>query len=163
MLLSTLAHAHSYQGFRDAEYAFPHDGGVWKELLHVAVVQQPEFFDDVVVKEAFIFGAWMGKVLPNGEAMDDGALPRFRKVMDERQHDVHFEGCAAIGCLDPIGAADSFDLGGKALLIFEAADVFDNGVTEDDIEGLIPKGQQATIAGDVLHAGIAAVDGRWEI
>ena len=62
------------------------------------------------------------------------------------------DGKPAIGGLHPIGAAYAGDFAGESALGRGIADVLDDGIAEDDVEGFIAEGQGAAIAATQLEA-----------
>ena len=67
--------------------------------------------------------------------------------MDERGEQMLLDGKPAVGGLHPVGAADAGDFAGKSALAGGVADVLDDGIAEDDVEGFIAEGQAAAVAG----------------
>ena len=68
--------------------------------------------------------------------------------MNDRRQQVLFDGEPAIRRLHPIGPSYARHLAREALLAGGISHMFDDGVTEDDVERLSRKGQRPAVAGD---------------
>jgi hypothetical protein len=93
-----------------------------------------------------------------GEAAHPTLLHWFGKPVQEKGDEVGFDGEAAGGGLDEPGGGDAADFAGELLLGGAGAEVLDDGVAEDDVEGLIAKGKPAGVGLDLGKAGGLGVE-----
>lgn len=126
----------------EAEEAFAEDGAVGEEGFEFGEGEEAEFVD----ADLDFGGGGFVEEAPEGEPSDVEGLPGFGEPVDEEADVVWFDEELACGCLDPEFAGNAAGLVCESLLSFPVADVFDDGVGEEDVEGLIWVGECAGVA-----------------
>ncbi len=73
-------------------------------------------------------------------------LPRLRKEVNERQHHVVLKWKASVWRLHPESPPHASYFLRKRLLVRAQTDVLDHGVTEHNVEGVVPERQQPSVS-----------------
>jgi hypothetical protein len=104
----------------------------------------------VDIERAFLL-AGPDEQLPYGKPLGYRSLPRFGKVMDEREHQMQFYRKSPVRRLHPVTAANSRYFFCESPLIYAATNVLDDGIAEHDIKRILLKRQNAAISRDAFH------------
>ncbi len=67
---------------------------------------------------------------------------------------MQFDREAAVRRLNPVRAPYTSHFAGKAILIAPRPDVLDDGIAEDDIEGLVGEWEHAAIGADLIGRAV---------
>jgi hypothetical protein len=113
-------------GLLEAEFMFDPDLAVGEEVGHFRSGQNPGA-PDHVCPEGHVLGPLSLEFLAFG----------FGHLLVEGLAGVGVDREMVAGGLDPVGVAEAADVSGKGALLGFVADMFDDGVAKDDVEGLV--------------------------
>jgi hypothetical protein len=120
------------------------DLGVWKELLQLGFIQKPKPSHKVL---AFLI-CWPDDQAAHRKIPQQTSLDRNRKPMDEGCDQMRLYGKSFVWCLYVVRKPNPSAFFRKQSLVLKAAQVLDQRVTVDNIEGIALERQAPSISDD---------------